>query len=122
LINRIRQPFNVNNLAIAAAKYVLKDEAHLTKSLAMNANGLQQLNAGLMALGYDVVPSAGNFVFVDIKQEAKSVNEYLLKNGIIVRLVDNYGLPNHLRISVGLAAENQRLLDTLGNFLAGPKH
>ncbi len=115
LINRIRQPFNVNSLAIAAAKYALKDEAHLTKSLEINASGLQQLNVGLQALGYDVVPSAGNFVFVDIKQEAKSVNEYLLKNGIIVRLVSNYGLPNHLRISVGLAEENQRLLATLGN-------
>ncbi len=113
LINRIRQPFNVNNLAVAAAKYALKDEVHLGKSLDTNVSGLQQLNKGLQALGYDVVPSAANFVFVDIKQEAKSVNEYLLQNGIIVRLVGNYGLPNHLRISVGLAEENQRLLDTL---------
>ncbi|NOX43998.1 MAG: histidinol-phosphate transaminase, partial [Gammaproteobacteria bacterium] len=117
LMNRIRQPFNVNNLAVAAAKYALKDEAHLNKSLDLNANGLRQLSDGLQGLGYDVVPSAGNFVFVDIKQDAKSVNEYLLQNGIIVRSVENYGLPNHLRISVGLPEENRRLLETLQSML-----
>jgi len=110
LMNRIRQPFNVNSLAIAAAKQVLKDQAHLNKGLKMNAEGLKQLNSGLQALGYEVVPSAGNFVFVDLKQDVKSVNEYLLRNGIIIRLV---GLATHLRISVGLPEENQRLLDAL---------
>jgi len=121
LINRIRQPFNVNNLAIVAAKHALKDAAHLEKSLKLNATGLQQLTTGLTALGYDVVPSAANFVFIDIKQEANSVNEYLLQNGIIVRPVGNYGLPNHLRISVGLAEENQRLLDVLEEKVLGAK-
>lgn len=114
LMNRVRQPFNVNNIASLAARLALQDEAHLKKGLELNVNGLQQLGDGLSELGFDVIPSVGNFVCVDIKQEAKSVNEYLLHNGIIIRLVDGYGLPNHLRISVGLPEENQRLLETLG--------
>lgn len=113
LINRVRQPFNVNNFAMMSALLALGDEAHLNMGLEANTAGLKQMTLGLQQAGFDVIPSAGNFVMVDIKQDAKKVNEYLLQNGIIVRLVGNYGLANHLRISVGLAGENQRLIDTI---------
>ena len=115
LINRVRQPFNVNKIALVAALRSLDDEVHLNKGLELNYAGLKLLTNALNELGFEVIPSAGNFVFVDFKQDASEINEYLLRSGIIVRPVGNYGLANHLRISVGLPQENQRLLETIRN-------
>lgn len=118
LINRVRQPFNVNLLAQYAACAALEDHAHLQQGVQLNANGLQQLYRGFEALGLNYIPSAGNFVCVDLGRPAAPINEGLLRAGVIVRPVANYGMPNHLRISVGLTEENQRLLDALGAVLA----
>jgi histidinol-phosphate aminotransferase len=113
LLNRIRQPFNVNLLGQAAALAALGDEAHVVRSRELNREGLAQLRAGLSQLGIGVAPSAGNFVFADLGRPAASYYEALLRAGVIVRPLANYGLPRHLRISVGLPEHNARFLDAM---------
>lgn len=110
LLNRVRQPFNVNTVAQAAAIAALADAEHVARSRQVNSHGLRQLTEGLQALGWSVPPSVGNFVLADTGRPALPVYEALLRRGIIVRPVGNYGLPNHLRITVGLPEQNARLL------------
>jgi histidinol-phosphate aminotransferase len=118
ILNRVRQPFNNNSLALVAAQAALTDAEHLQQTLAVNALGMQQLTDGFKSLGLEWVPSAGNFVLVDLKQAGQPVYEALLRKGVIVRPVGNYELPNHLRISIGTAAENQLFLQALTDTLA----
>ena len=113
LLNRLRQPFNVNSLALIAAEAALADRGFIERSVEMNAAGLQQLRQGLQDQGYSVIPSRGNFVLVDLDRDAGPVYEALLAEGVITRPVGNYGLPRHLRITVGTPEQNQRLLDSL---------
>lgn len=113
MLNRVRQPFNVSSLGLAAACAALRDEAHVAKSVAMNRDGLAQLTAGCDALKLRHYPSAGNFVLIDCGRPAGPVYEALLRAGIIVRPVANYGLPNHLRITIGTREQNERLLAAL---------
>ncbi len=117
LMNRVRQPFNVNSLAQAAAVAALADEDFLERSYQVNRDGLRQLMEGFTRLGLSFVPSSGNFVLVRIGP-ADQVNDRLLRAGVIVRPVGNYGLPEWLRVSVGLPQENERLLEALGQALA----
>jgi histidinol-phosphate aminotransferase len=118
LLNRVRQPFNVNSFAQAGAIAALEDEAHLRRSVTTNRDGMRQLEAGLNKLGLAFIPSVGNFICVDVGQDPNAVYQALLREGVIVRPVDNYGLPGYLRISIGLVQENQRLLQALGGILA----
>lgn len=113
VLNRVRQPFNVNNLANVAALAALDDTEHLQRSVAMNNSERERLEAACERLGLDYVPSAGNFVLVDMGQPAGPVYESFLRRSIIVRPVGNYALPDHLRISVGTPEENSRLIATL---------
>ena len=116
ILNRIRQPFNVNSAAQAAAIAALSDTAFLERSYAVNAAGYKQITAACDALGLAYVPSYGNFVLVKVGNDDKAgqrVNLALLKRGIIVRPVDNYGLPQWLRISIGLPEENAALIAAL---------
>ncbi len=117
LLNRVRQPFNVNAPALAAAEAALDDSEFLARSYALNSAGMAQLVAGLDALGVDTVPSKGNFLLAKVGDAAR-INAELLARGLIVRPVANYGLPEFLRISVGLAGQNTRFLDTLSMVLA----
>ena len=117
LLNRVRPAFNVNSLALSAARAALDDAEFIARSRALNQAGLQQLTSGLDALGLQVIPSAANFVLVDLGRSAGPVNEALMHAGIIVRPVANYGLPNHLRITIGTAAQNERLLKSLNQIL-----
>ena len=112
LLNRVRHPFNVNAPALAAAEAALDDVDFLARSYALNAAGMAQLAAGLSALGVDGVPSRGNFLLAKVGDAAR-INTELLKRGVIVRPVANYGLPEFLRVSVGLAGQNARFLDAL---------
>ena len=112
LLNRVRHPFNVNAPALAAAEAALDDEAFLAKSYALNSAGMKQLVAGLGELGIAIVPSKGNFLLAKVGDAAR-INTELLKRGVIVRPVANYGLPEFLRVSVGLAGQNARFLDAL---------
>ncbi|MDH4023494.1 MAG: histidinol-phosphate transaminase [Gammaproteobacteria bacterium] len=116
LLNRVRQPFNVNSLAQVAALAALGAEDHVRRSQEVNLNGLRQLRVGLAGLGWSVPSSAGNFVLADTGGPAAPWYEGLLRAGVIVRPVGNYGLPHHLRITVGLPEQNERLLRVLGGF------
>jgi histidinol-phosphate aminotransferase len=118
LMNRVRPPFNVNNLAMAAAVAALEDRDHLRTSVEMNSAGLQQLTSAFDAMGLEYIPSVGNFISVDVARPAAPVYEALLREGVIVRPVANYGMPNHLRVTVGLAEENERFVVALQKVLA----
>lgn len=113
LMNRVRQPFNVNNLAIAAAVAALDDHAFVSESYELNRCGMQQIVVGLTGMGLEYIPSHGNFVTFKVN-EAAAVNQKLLKQGVIVRPIGGYGLPDWLRVTIGSASENARFLEALG--------
>lgn len=117
VLNRVRQPFNVNSLAQAAACAALDDAEYLAESRRLNEAGMAQLQAGFAALGLSWIPSKGNFIAVDLARESTSVFQALLREGVIVRPVANYGMPTHLRISIGLPEENARFLEALARVL-----
>jgi histidinol-phosphate aminotransferase len=112
LLNRVRQPFNVNNLAIAAACAALDDHLFVAESYELNRRGMDQIVAGLKRLGLEHIPSHGNFVTFAVNDGA-AVNQKLLKQGVIVRPIGGYGLPKHLRVTIGLESENARFLAAL---------
>jgi histidinol-phosphate aminotransferase len=112
LLNRVRQPFNVNSIAQAAAVAALADREFLERSRALNTQGRHELSLAFEAMGLRYLPSYGNFVLVEVG-DAAAVNEALLRAGVIVRPVGNYGLPTWLRISVGLPEENAVFLSAL---------
>ena len=118
LLDRVRQPFNVNNLAIAAAVAALADQDFVRESYALNVAGMAQLLDGCRRLGLTWIPSHGNFVSVEIPRagndsRAGAVYQKLLRQGVIVRPLANYGMPDHLRVTIGLARENARFLEAL---------
>lgn len=113
LLNRVRQPFNVNQLALVAATAALEDYEHLQQTVKINCGGLKRLQQGFDDLGLDYIPSCGNFICVDVGDHAAAIYDALLHRGVIVRPVANYNMPRHLRISVGLPAENERFLKAL---------
>ena len=117
ILNRVRQPFNNNSLALVAAEAALADEDYLHESIAVNTQGMAQLTYGFKDLGLEWIPSAGNFVSVDMKKTAQSIYERLLRKGVIVRPVANYEMPNHLRISIGTQPENRYFLKALAEVL-----
>ncbi|HLW12569.1 MAG TPA: histidinol-phosphate transaminase [Casimicrobiaceae bacterium] len=112
LLNRVRQPFNVNSLAQAAALAALDDVQYVEDSRRLNRNGMRQLQAGLQALSVRSLPSHGNFILVEV-EDALTIHQSLLRQGVIVRPVANYGLPAWLRVTVGTPAENERFLAAL---------
>jgi histidinol-phosphate aminotransferase len=118
LLDRVRQPFNVNSIAQAGAVAVLEDEAFLRRSCEVNRAGMDQLAAGLAALGLAWIPSFANFVTVRVGPAAQ-VFQRLLQAGVIVRPVAGYGLPEHLRVSIGTQAENRRFLEALAAAIDG---
>jgi len=120
LLNRVRQPFNVNSLAQAAAIAALADTVYVEESARVNREGMRQIEAGLARLGVAFVPSHGNFLLVNVGDGAR-VYGALLRDGVIVRPVGNYGLPGFLRVTVGLPAENERFLTALGHALGRPR-
>jgi histidinol-phosphate aminotransferase len=113
VMNRVRQPFNVNSVALAAAAAALDDMEFVARSYAENLNGLRQLEEGARALGLEFIPSYGNFLTIRVGKAAETFKR-LLRRGVIVRPVGGgYGLPEHLRVSTGTAAENERFLGAL---------
>ncbi len=118
VLNRVRQPFNVNSLALAAACAAFDDAEYLAQSRRVNDAGMAQLEAGFRALGLSWIPSKGNFIAVDLGRESMPVYQGLLREGVIVRPVANYGMPTHLRISIGLPEENARFLESLTKVLS----
>lgn len=115
-LNRIRQPFNVNSLALEASLAALEDEEYLQQSVVTNQAGMLQLETAFRELGLSYIPSVGNFICVEVG-DAEAVNNALLKEGIIVRPLRPYRMNEHLRISIGLPEENQRFIDALRKVL-----
>lgn len=120
LINRLRQPFNVNSLALAAALAALDDADFLAQSKRVNDAGRTQLLAAFNQLKLDTIPAAGNFICVKVgatAEVAQAVYQGLLRQGVIVRPVANYGLHGYLRVSIGLSQQNARFLAALAEVL-----
>jgi histidinol-phosphate aminotransferase len=117
LLNRVRAPFNVNSLGLVAAVAALDDDAYLARARELNARGLQQLVDGIAPLGLPVIPSAGNFITVGMPGDALPIYQKLLHQGVIVRPLVPYKMPNHLRVSIGLPEENAKFLAALPKVL-----
>jgi histidinol-phosphate aminotransferase len=113
VMNRVRQPFNVNSVALAAAAAALDDMEFVARSYAENLQGLRQLEEGAHGLGLEYIPSHGNFITIRVGKAAE-IYKRLLRRGVIVRPVGGgYGLPEHLRVTVGTAEENRKFLGAL---------
>ncbi|MCY3885779.1 MAG: histidinol-phosphate transaminase [Gammaproteobacteria bacterium] len=113
LLNRIRQPFNVNSMALAAAQAALKDDAYLAESVAMNSEEMTYVMDCLSEQGFEYIPSVANFVTFDCGVDSSSLYDSLLRQGVIVRPISNYGMPNHLRVTIGTHEENVRFAEAL---------
>ncbi len=118
MLNRVRQPFNVNSLALVAAEAATGDTDHRERSLQANAEGMAQLTAAFADMGLEHIPSVGNFVCVKVGDGA-GIYEKLLRQGVIVRPVANYGMPEYLRITVGSHEENRRCIEALATAVQG---
>lgn len=113
VLNRVRQPFNVNALALRAAVAALGDQHFVAKARDLNSEGMRQMGEGIAALGLSAIPSRGNFLCINLKRAGLPVYEALLRKGVIVRPVANYGMPDFLRVTIGTPAENKRFLTAL---------
>lgn len=117
VLNRARQPFNNNSLALAAAEAALDDAEHVQRSVANNREGMRVLKSGLEKMGLHCLPSQANFLSFDLSQPASATYQVLLQQGVIVRPLGAYAMPNHLRVTVGTPAENARFLEALRQVL-----
>lgn len=117
MMNRIRQPFNLNSFALAAATAALGDEEFLKRSYAQNQAGLLQFKHAFEKLGLGYIPSYGNFVAVKVGSTAASIYLSLLQNGVIVRPIANYGMPEYLRVTTGLYDQNEKFIVALEKVL-----
>jgi histidinol-phosphate aminotransferase len=112
-IVQVKEPFNVNALAQTAAAAAIMDEDHVTASRQVNTNGREFLYTALSSLGLHFIESMSNFVLVQLGSEAKSIYDRLLAKGVIVRYGSIWGLPEHVRITVGSGEENEMLIESL---------
>jgi histidinol-phosphate aminotransferase len=117
LMNRVRQPFNVNHLAMVAASAALDDGDFIARARDVNAQGMAEIERGFERLGLEYIPSRANFITVRVGDAAR-VYAALLREGVIVRPIAGYGMPEHLRVTIGLPEHNQRFLAALGRALA----
>ncbi|WP_028115483.1 histidinol-phosphate transaminase [Ferrimonas senticii] len=109
LLNRVREPFNCNLLALVAAEAVLDDHDYVNQSVALNREQMARYEDWCQQHGIGYIPSHGNFITIEVANAAE-VYQALLQKGVIVRPIAGYGMPNHLRVSVGTAAENDRFM------------
>lgn len=116
MMNRVRQPFNVNSVAQAAAVAALQDEDFVRQTNELNRRGMEQISAGLRKLGLEYIPSYGNFIAFKIGDGMKMYRR-LLELGVIVRPVAGYAMPEYLRVSIGTASENEKFLSVLAQAL-----
>jgi histidinol-phosphate aminotransferase len=113
LLNRVRQPFNVNSMSLAAAIVALDDQEHVTAAIDNNNQGMAYLTEACDKLGLEYIPSVGNFLTVDFGRDALPIYEALLHEGVIVRPIGVYEMPNHLRVTIGKPSENERFVNSL---------
>jgi histidinol-phosphate aminotransferase len=116
-LNRVRQPFNVNSLALLAAEASLDDDEHIARSRQLNHDGMAYLEDVCRERGLPFIPSAGNFLAIDFGRPADAIFQDMMQQGVIVRPVGNYGMPNFLRVTIGTEHENRRFVDVLDRVL-----
>lgn len=112
ILNRARLPFNVNTIASKAACAALCDQEHVKKSVALNAQGMLQVEEGLQKLPLPYIPSIGNFITIDVT-DAANMYQKLLLEGVIVRPLKAYDMPRHIRVTIGTYEQNERFLATI---------
>lgn len=117
LLHRVRQPFNVNAMALEAARAALEDDDYVERTRQMVGEGIEQLEAAFDGMGLEYVPSVANFILVRVGR-GREVFDALQRRKVIVRPMDGYGLPDHVRVTVGLKAENELFLRELKAVLA----
>jgi len=119
ILNRVRQPFNVNALAMSGAVAALKDQQFIKESVQCNFDGLQYLYNALDDLGLSYIKSVANFVSIDFQsaERASEVNKFLLKNGMIVRPIAVYKMPTYLRVTIGNRKQNEKFIALIKEFL-----
>ena len=117
LLNRVRQPFNNNSLALLAAELAIQDQDFVQQSVELNTRERSRLTKELTTLKLRVLPSQANFIAVDFAREAKPIHQGLLERGVIVRPMASYSMPSFLRISIGTEAENSKFLSALKDVL-----
>ncbi len=117
VLNRVRAPFNVNAMALIAGVAALQDQAFVQASVKLNREGLNTISKGLIEQGLGVIPSVGNFICIDFKQDAQPIFQALLEQGVITRPLANYNMPNHLRVTVGTEDENFSFMNALGKVI-----
>ncbi|MBI3252986.1 MAG: histidinol-phosphate transaminase [Candidatus Omnitrophica bacterium] len=116
-LNKVREPFNVNLVAQAAAAAALDDTAHLRRTLRMVKEGRAVLQKALTALGFAVVGTATNFILADAKTDARILYEKLLRKGVIVRSMHAWGMDTFIRVTIGRPEENRKLINALKEIL-----
>jgi histidinol-phosphate aminotransferase len=119
LLNNVRQPFNITSLGQVAVEAGMDDIEHVRRTLEVNARGMEYLEREFRRLGLAFLPSQANFILVEVG-DGRAVYEDLLRQGVIVRPMNGYGFPRHVRVSVGLEAENHRMIAALERTLARP--
>ncbi len=113
VLNRVRQPFNVNAMALAAAEAALGDRGHLEKSIQVNRSGMKKLVTAFDEMGIEHIPSVGNFIAARMPKPGAEIFTALLKQGVIVRPIAEYEMPDFIRVTVGTEDENQRFIEAL---------
>ena len=113
LLNRVRQPFNNNGLALVAADIALEDTEYIKNSIKLNQSGIDQLTRAFDDMGLDYIPSKSNFLCVNFEEPALKIYKSLLKTGVIVRPISDYDMPNHLRVTIGIESENDKFIKEL---------
>ncbi|MXZ43471.1 MAG: histidinol-phosphate transaminase [Gammaproteobacteria bacterium] len=117
MLNRVRPPFNVNSLALVAAEVALQDSQYVAECIELNETGRVYLYREFERMGLEYLCSQTNFITLDCGREAASINQDLKKQGVVVRTLANYNLPNHLRVTIGLPEENERFVVALQHAL-----
>jgi len=118
LVNKVRQPFNINYIAQIAALASLEDDAFIEKSKNLVRNGKQYLYVSLDKLKIKYIKSDTNFILMNVENDSRKIFEEMLKEGIIVRNMYEYGLPTYIRVTVGLPKENRKFIKAIGKVLS----
>jgi histidinol-phosphate aminotransferase len=120
LMNKVRNPFNVNALAQAAAEAALDEEDYVRRVVERTERGKRQLYKGLRDLGVEYIPSAANFILIRLGRDASAIVQELMRRGVITRYMGPWGLPEHIRVTVGTKEENRAFLEALRGVMRSP--
>ena len=115
-LNRVRQPFNANSLALDLGKIALSDQEHINKSVKINSSGMERVKTAFDSFNYSYIESWGNFISFDAKQDSDNAFQYFLKKGVILRSLKVYEMPQHLRVSIGTEEEMDFFLKVLEEY------